>query len=82
MSEAKERSIIPFSLEATDTPVRHHSPVLPHDEMPVVACAFCGSEDTEPQSIYGCHMMLAAYFCNSCRTSFDWVREEWETAGT
>ncbi len=52
-------------------------PVLPEEELPVVNCPFCGSDETEPDGIYGCHMMLAQYYCRACRTCFDWVREEW-----
>jgi len=57
---------------------RGRRPVLPLRAMPQVACAFCGSRDTEPDGIYGCHMMLAQYYCRTCHSSFDWVREEWE----
>lgn len=50
--------------------------VLPRQAMPAVACPFCDSDDTEPASIYGCHMMTAQYYCRSCRSMFDWVRHE------
>ncbi len=52
---------------------RRRQPVVPRAAMPTVACVFCGSADTEPVSIYGC---LAQYYCVTCRTSFDWVRDD------
>ena len=55
---------------------RHRS-VIPRQAMPEAACAFCGSSATEPLSIYGCHMMTAQYYCRSCRSTFDSVRDEW-----
>ncbi len=55
---------------------RRHESVIPRASMPSVACAFCDSEETEPVSIYGCHMMTAQYQCRSCRSVFDWVRAE------
>lgn len=74
MSEIAD--IRPFRLRH-ETNARRHRGVIPRDRMPSVTCAFCGSGDTEPTSIYGCHMMTAQYFCHGCRTTFDWVREEW-----
>lgn len=71
-------SIEPFAIEPGGA-VRRRDPVLPRQNLPQVECAFCGSHDTEPSSIYGCHMLLAQYFCRSCRTTFNWVREEWDT---
>ena len=50
---------------------------IPRAAMPAVACAFCDSTDTEPTSAYGCHMLTAQYYCRACRSSFDWVRDEW-----
>ncbi len=67
-----------FALRPVDTPRR--SPVLPREHMPQVECAFCGSSDTEPTGIYGCHMMLSQYYCRGCHSSFEWVREEGQPA--
>lgn len=59
-----------------DEPRRHRG-VLPREQMPGdVECAFCGSVDTEPVAVYGCHMMTSQYFCHACRSTFDWVRDE------
>ncbi|NKB88574.1 MAG: hypothetical protein GKS06_10170 [Acidobacteria bacterium] len=54
--------------------VKRHRAVLPRQAMPDVDCAFCGSSETEPTSMYGCHMLTSQYFCHSCRTTFDRVR--------
>jgi len=73
---AEITDIRPFRLRAGgDTP--RHRGVIPREQMPAVTCAFCGGKNTEPTSIYGCHMMTAQYFCHDCRSTFDWVREEW-----
>jgi transposase-like protein len=44
--------------------------------MPAVDCAFCDSPDTEPTSVYGCHMLTAQYLCRACKSTFDWVRDD------
>ena len=77
MADAKIQEIRPFAMPADDRPVHRHRSVIPRGSMPSVTCAFCDSGDTEPTSIYGCHMMTAQYFCRSCRSTFDWVRDEW-----
>lgn len=77
---AEITDIRPFRLRAGGATQRHRG-VIPRERMPKVACAFCGSNDTEPTSIYGCHMMTAQYLCHGCRSTFDWVREEWDVEG-
>jgi transposase-like protein len=54
---------------------KRHRAVLPRAAMPEVDCAFCGSSETEPTSIYGSHMLTSQYFCHGCKSSFDWVRD-------
>jgi hypothetical protein len=78
MSDARIPEIRPFVLKVDDAAPQRRRSVVPREKMPVVQCAFCDSADTEPTSIYGCHMMTAQYFCRSCRSTFDWVREEWQ----
>jgi hypothetical protein len=56
--------------------VRRHRPVLPRQAMPDVDCAFCGSSDTEPIAVYGCHMLTAQYLCRNCKSTFDWIRND------
>ena len=55
---------------------RRHRPVLPRQAMPDVDCAFCGSSETEPISVYGCHMLTSQYLCRSCKSTFDRVRND------
>jgi len=67
--------------KALDFPVREgaarrHRPVLPRQAMPDVDCAFCGSSETEPISVYGCHMLTSQYLCRSCKSTFDRVRND------
>ena len=77
MSEAKVQPIRPFALRVEAPGAPRHRSVIPRGSMPGVQCAFCDSAETEPTSIYGCHMMTAQYYCRSCRSTFDWVRDEW-----
>lgn len=65
------------ALRVVGEETRRHRGVLPREQMPQeVPCAFCGSADTEPVAVYGCHMMTSQYFCHACRSTFDWVRDE------
>lgn len=77
MAEAKVQPIRPFALRVDDSGPQRHRSVIPRGSMPGVQCAFCDSPDTEPTSIYGCHMMTSQFYCRSCRSTFDWVRDEW-----
>ena len=43
-----------------------------------VACPFCGSRDSEPLATYGSLLMTSQYYCNGCRTTFEWLRRESE----
>lgn len=43
-----------------------------------VACPFCGSRDSEPLAAYGSLLMTSQYYCNGCRTTFEWMRRESE----
>ncbi len=39
-----------------------------------VACAFCGSTDTEMIALFGQQLMSSQYYCNNCHTVFEAVR--------
>jgi len=41
-----------------------------------VECPFCGSDDSRPLAIFGSLLMTAQYYCNGCRTTFEWIRRE------
>ena len=49
-----------------------HTAALPK----AVPCPFCGSRDSSPLATFGSLLMTAHYYCNSCHTTFDWVRQE------
>jgi hypothetical protein len=38
------------------------------------ACAFCGGTRTELHSPFGSALSVATYWCNECRTAFEWVK--------
>ena len=46
-----------------------------------VACPFCSSHDSKPLAAFGSLLMTSQYYCNSCRTTFEWVRRESDGAG-
>jgi hypothetical protein len=41
-----------------------------------VACPFCEEMDTKLVSPFGGQMSVAQYWCNRCRTGFDYIK--WE----
>ena len=40
-----------------------------------VCCPFCGSEQTEPLSLFGQQLLTAQYYCTGCHTPFEKVRD-------
>ena len=51
-----------------DTPLR--SKELPDS----VVCPFCDEDDTEQFSTFGGQVSTSQYYCNRCRTVFDYFR--------
>jgi hypothetical protein len=43
---------------------------------PSVTCPFCGGRDTRPLAAFGSLLMTSQYYCNACRTPFEWLRRE------
>lgn len=44
-------------------------------EMPEsVTCPFCDAEDTEPFSAFGSSLSVSQYYCNGCRSVFEWMK--------
>ena len=41
-----------------------------------VICPFCGSEETEPQAIFGSLMLTEQHYCRACHTVFERVRDD------
>ena len=37
-------------------------------------CPFCQSTDTEKQNDFGTSVMVALYYCRSCRSSFEAIK--------
>jgi len=37
-------------------------------------CPFCGSIDTQKLSDFGTSVMVKQYYCNGCRTVFEWIK--------
>jgi len=49
-----------------------HTAALPD----TATCPFCGSDDSKPLAVFGSLLMTSQYHCNSCNTTFEWVRRE------
>ncbi len=48
---------------------------LHSEELPVaVGCPFCGSPNTEQFSAFGSAVSTSQYYCNGCRTVFEFMK--------
>lgn len=41
-----------------------------------VRCPFCGSDRTEPMSLFGQQVLTMQYYCNGCHTPFEKVKDD------
>jgi len=56
-------------------------PPAPNERAEPIACAFCGSTDTELYSLFGQFLLASQYLCRHCRSVFDVVRWTEEAPG-
>lgn len=49
-----------------------HTAALPA----TVVCPFCGGRSTRPLATFGSLLMTSQYYCDDCKTTFEWVRRE------
>jgi DNA-directed RNA polymerase subunit RPC12/RpoP len=42
----------------------------------VVACPYCGSIETELFSLFGQQLLTVQYYCNRCRTPFEYIKDD------
>ncbi|HZU68099.1 MAG TPA: hypothetical protein VFA09_12550 [Ktedonobacteraceae bacterium] len=42
----------------------------------VVVCPFCGSTDTELFSLFGQQLLTVQYYCNTCHTPFECIKDD------
>lgn len=40
-----------------------------------VTCPFCGSTDTEIMALFGQQLLTLPFYCNSCHTPFEKVKD-------
>jgi hypothetical protein len=40
------------------------------------ACPYCESTDTEPFSLFGQQLLTVQYYCNTCHTPFERVKDD------
>ncbi len=40
------------------------------------ACPYCGSTDTEIFSLFGQQLLTVQFYCNACRTPFEYVKDD------
>lgn len=65
---AADEPAAPRSQGVRDEPL--HSSELPDS----VVCPFCSGTDTEQFSTFGGQVSTSQYYCNPCRTVFDYFR--------
>ena len=41
-----------------------------------VICPYCGSTETELFSLFGQQLLTVQYYCNSCRTPFEYIKDD------
>lgn len=41
-----------------------------------VVCPYCGSTETELFSLFGQQLLTVQYYCNSCRTPFEHIKDD------
>jgi DNA-directed RNA polymerase subunit RPC12/RpoP len=41
-----------------------------------VTCPYCGSTDTELFSLFGQQLLTVQYYCNSCHTPFERIKDD------
>jgi DNA-directed RNA polymerase subunit RPC12/RpoP len=41
-----------------------------------VACPYCGSTNTELFSLFGQQLLTVQYYCNSCHTPFEHIKDD------
>jgi len=42
----------------------------------VVTCPYCGSTNTELSALFGPQLLTVEYYCNSCHTPFEHVKDD------
>lgn len=45
-------------------------------ETKVVACPYCASTDTEIYALFGQQLLTMQYYCKSCHTPFEYVKDD------
>ncbi len=41
-----------------------------------VACPYCSSTDTEFFSLFGQQLLTVQYYCKTCRTPFEYIKDD------
>lgn len=44
------------------------------NETSTIQCSFCSSDNVEKISAFGTAQLVRQYYCNSCRTVFEYIR--------
>jgi formate dehydrogenase maturation protein FdhE len=48
------------------------------EENKAIRCSFCSSSDVEKISSFGTAQLVRQYYCNNCRTVFEYIRWQGE----
>jgi len=41
-----------------------------------ILCPYCGSNNTEIFSLFGQQLLTTQYYCNTCRTPFEYIKDD------
>lgn len=45
------------------------------NDRPII-CPFCGSDQTEPYSMFGSTLLMTQHYCRACHSVFERIRED------
>jgi ring-1,2-phenylacetyl-CoA epoxidase subunit PaaD len=53
-----------------------HEKFAPDLSGPAVACPYCDSNETELFSLFGQQLLTLQYYCHTCHTPFEYVKDD------
>lgn len=57
----------------------HYTKNIPADDpqrKKTVSCPYCDSRDTELFSLFGQQLLTVQYYCNTCCTPFEYIKDD------
>ena len=53
-----------------------YAPEYANEASKAVNCPYCGSNETELFALFGQQLLTVQYYCNTCHTPFEHVRDD------